>query len=79
VTREAKGLAALSIAALCATWLSGVRFAQDDLRTAWHLIDAELLRTDLLNSLFYLHAQPPLLNLIVACRSSLRVRTRPWS
>jgi hypothetical protein len=65
LTRDAKWLAAVSVGALGASWLSGIRFAAEDLRTAWHLMDSELLRTDLLRSLFYLHAQPPLLNLIV--------------
>jgi hypothetical protein len=65
VTRDAKLLALLSLTALCAAWLCGVRFADQDLATAWHLLDPQLLRADLLRSLFYLHAQPPLLNLIV--------------
>jgi hypothetical protein len=63
--RDAAALALISLAALAAAWLSGVRFLDDDLQTAWTLLDPDLLRTDLFRSLVYLHAQPPLLNLVV--------------
>ena len=51
--------------ALGTCWLRGMRLPAGDLGTAWHLLDAGLLREDLLRSVFYLHAQPPLLNLVV--------------
>lgn len=43
--------------------LCGVRFDASPLRGFWHLVDADLLRTRLSESLFYLHSQPPLFNL----------------
>ena len=51
--------------ALGTCWLRGMRLPAGDSGTAWHLLDAGLLREDLLRSVFYLHAQPPLLKLVV--------------
>jgi hypothetical protein len=65
VKRDPAALAAISLLALAGCWLRGVRMPAADLQTAWHLLDADLLRHDLLRSVFYLHSQPPLLNLIV--------------
>ena len=45
--------------------LAGVRFADGYLGWYWQFVDIDLLRNDLGRSLFYLHAQPPLFNLIV--------------
>jgi hypothetical protein len=45
-------------------WLAGVRFDATPLDYFAQLLDPPLLRDDLLRSLWYLHAQPPLLNLI---------------
>ena len=43
-----------------AAYASGVRFDASPLLTyAWHTIDRDLLRHRLLESLFYLHSQPP--------------------
>jgi len=41
----------------------GVRFISGQLQ-AWQFIDPELLRHDLLRSVFYQHSQPPLFNLL---------------
>jgi hypothetical protein len=65
VKRDSAVLAAISLLAFAACWLCGMRLPAGDLENAWHLLDAELLRHDLLRSVFYLHAQPPLLNLVV--------------
>ncbi len=43
----------------------GVRFATAPLERNWQFLDPELLRTRLLESLFYLHSQPPLYNLLL--------------
>ena len=47
---------------LCAT---GQRFSTQYLDIAWQLIPTETLRSDPLRSVWYLHIQPPLWNLIV--------------
>lgn len=44
---------------------AGVRLDVGILQWAWQLLDLDLLRHDLARSLVYLHAQPPLGNLIV--------------
>ena len=43
----------------------GVRFDASPLGTYWQYVDAELLRDDLWRSLWFMHAQPPLYNLLV--------------
>lgn len=45
--------------------LAGVTVHQLQLGGPWQLIDPELLRHDLLRSVFYLHSQPPLYNLFM--------------
>lgn len=61
-------------------WALGLRFDTSPIDNFWQLIDVELLRTDLLRSLFYLHAQPPLFNLFVGVfvRGPL-VALLPWT
>lgn len=44
---------------------AGVRFDLSPLDTSWQLLDPVLLRTDLLESLFYMPGQPPLYNFVV--------------
>jgi hypothetical protein len=44
---------------------AGIRFDAANLNTWWHFIDPALLRTRLLESLWYLHTQPPLFNLFL--------------
>lgn len=44
-------------------WAVGVRFDASTLPWFWQYIDPALLKTRLLESLFYLHSQPPLYNL----------------
>ena len=46
-------------------YLAGIRFDLSPLANHWQLIDPQLMRTDLLRSLFYLHMQPPGFNLLV--------------
>src|SRR5947199_143356 len=43
----------------------GVRFNAGPLQCFFQVVDPDLLRTRLLESLFYLHSQPPLFNLIL--------------
>src|SRR3989337_1164441 len=44
--------------------LAGIRFEGDTYLGYWQFIDPQLLRTDLWRSIFYLHSQPPLMNLL---------------
>ncbi|MBI4013313.1 MAG: hypothetical protein HY359_13425 [Candidatus Rokubacteria bacterium] len=59
------GMGTLFVAGRVAYWLMGVRFDAVPLRWLPHYLDPELLGTDLLRSLFYLHSQPPLFNLFL--------------
>ena len=43
---------------------AGLRFDADTIRRTWHFIDNDLLKNDLWRSVFYLHTQPPLMNLL---------------
>lgn len=44
--------------------IAGVKFYGEFVKRLWQSIDVEILKTDLLQSLFYSHAQPPLFNLL---------------
>jgi len=44
-------------------WAAGWKFDHSLLYFTMHLLDPELLRTRLLESLWYMHMQPPLFNL----------------
>ena len=46
-------------------WRAGVRLDVGLLQWAWQILDFDLLRHDLSRSLLYLHAQPPVANLII--------------
>lgn len=48
-----------------AAYGAGVRFDAGTLEDYWQFIDPVLLKTRLLESLFYLHSQPPLFNLLL--------------
>ena len=43
---------------------AGIQFDAKTITTTWHFIDIYLLKHDLWRSIFYLHTQPPLMNLI---------------
>jgi len=43
---------------------AGVEFDANTVTRVWHFIDLHLLKNDLWRSVFYLHTQPPLLNLL---------------
>ena len=77
-TREASGggttrlsrrpelaLVALFLTSRCLLHRSGVSMQSLHLEGSWQLIDPELLRQALLESLVYLHSQPPLYNLLI--------------
>ncbi len=53
------------VLARLAGFLLGVRFDTGSLGHYWQFIDPQLLRTNLLESLYYLHSQPPLFNLFL--------------
>jgi hypothetical protein len=59
------GLAGCFALAHGAFYLLGVRFDSGPLESFWQYLDVELLRHDLLRSVLYLHAQPPLFNLFL--------------
>lgn len=44
--------------------VAGLHFQVATITSSWHFIDIHLLKTDLWRSVFYLHTQPPLLNLL---------------
>ncbi len=46
-------------------WWLGVRFETSSLQWYWQVLDPQLLATRLAESVFFLHAQPPLFNLMV--------------
>ncbi len=56
-------------------WLAGVRFDGGQVGTLAQVLDPELLRHDLFRSIWYLHAQPPLFNLLLG----LVLRVAPGS
>jgi len=58
-------LAGLFALAHTGYWLAGIRFDASPLRYFWQFLDPELLRHRLLESLLYLHIQPPLFNLFL--------------
>jgi hypothetical protein len=65
--RNALGLLAVLFAFAVSRGLyaaAGITFNAEIL-SSWHLIDPALLRADLWRSVFYLHSQPPLTNLLV--------------
>jgi len=43
---------------------AGVQFDAGTINRTWHFIDIYLLKNDLWRSIFYLHTQPPLMNLL---------------
>jgi hypothetical protein len=63
--RYVLALIAVFVASRYVYWLVGVRFDSWALTNSWQLLPADLLRHDLVRSLWYLHAQPPLWNAVV--------------
>ncbi len=55
-------LAMVYIASRAAAHIAGLRFDAGEVSTYWQFLDTELLRHHLLQSLFYLHSQPPLMS-----------------
>ena len=45
-------------------YMSGLHFDADTITRTWHFIDIYLLENDLWRNIFYLHTQPPLMNLL---------------
>lgn len=68
----------LGVIFILSRWLyarAGVRFDADTYTWVWHFIDAELLKHDLWRSIFYLHTQPPLMNLLTGVSLQLFPKT----
>jgi hypothetical protein len=59
------GLVGVFVASRVGYYLAGVRFDGSTLPWYMHFIDPALLRADLAQSLWYLHSQPPLFNLLL--------------
>ena len=51
--------------------LSGVQFDTGTVTRNWHFIDTQLLINDLWRSVFYMHTQPPLMNLLTGINLQL--------
>lgn len=49
----------------------GIRFDASRMATMWQFLDVNLLRTDLARSLYYLHGQPPLYDLLIGAALKL--------
>ena len=78
--RRTHGLAVVAIALVfgasrIAAYLAGVRFDATPLTWYWQFIDPGLLRERLLESLYYLHIQPPLFNLLLGINLKLSPST----
>jgi hypothetical protein len=58
-------LVGVFIASRIAAYAAGVRFDGLPITFYWQYLDLELLRTELLRSLFFQHSQPPLFNLLL--------------
>jgi hypothetical protein len=56
-------LVASFVAVRAIAYALGLRFDASEAAAFWHFIEPELLRERLLESIFYLHSQPPLFNL----------------
>ncbi len=69
-------LALFTLTRLLARTVFGLRFDADVFRY-WQVLDPGLLRDDLLRSLLYLHAQPPLFNLFLGLGLKLGGRHAP--
>ena len=74
--RRTHGLAVVAVALVfgasrVAAYLAGVRFDATPLTWYWQFIDPVLLRERLLESLYCLHIQPPLFNLLLGINLKL--------
>jgi hypothetical protein len=58
-------IVAVFVASRIAAYAAGIRFDADPLTWYWQYIDTVLLKERLLESLYYLHSQPPLFNLLL--------------
>jgi hypothetical protein len=63
--RYVLALVAVFLASRYVYWLAGVRFDSWALTNSWQLLPQDLLRNDLVRSLWYLHSQPPLWNAFI--------------
>ena len=58
-------VAAVFVVSRAAAYIAGIRFDVSSLDYFWQYLDPLLLKTRLLESVFYLHSQPPLFNLLL--------------
>ncbi len=76
--RSALGLAALFVAVRLIVLALGQRFDADNLASWMQIADLALLREHLWRTLWYLHSQPPLFNLIVGLALRAGPAGFPW-
>lgn len=57
---------------------AGVRFDASTITRTWHFIDIYLLKNDLWRSIYYLHTQPPLMNLLTGIGLQLFPNSYAW-
>jgi hypothetical protein len=57
-------IAFIFIASRLCAYLIGLRYPSDELAHSWQLLDLNILRYHLMRGVFYLHAQPPLFNVL---------------
>ena len=65
--RDLLTVIAIFVAGRLSAFAAGVRFDASDLAGFWHFAPLHLLQTRLLETIFYLHFQPPLFNLYLGC------------
>lgn len=66
-------------ASLAVAWITGAIFDDSGIPSFWQYLDVSLLRGDLLRSLYYLHAQPPLFNLFLGLVLKLGAPWATWA
>ncbi len=71
-------LAGVFIAERVILAIVGIRFNVDALSWYWQVLDPVLLRGQLMESIFFLHAQPPLFNLVVGIALKLAPGEATW-
>ena len=72
-------LAAVFVVSRIILYFIGVRFNMANIESFWQFIDTALLKSDLFRSLFYLHSQPPLFNLLLGAVLKLCPGFEAWA
>jgi len=67
------------LTSLVVAWIAGATFDDTGIPSFWQYLDVALLKGDLLRSLYYLHAQPPLFNLFLGLVLKLGAPWATWA